>query len=39
MADFQQNQALIERVNRFPLACPLTCLGDGHDGIWNIILK
>jgi hypothetical protein len=37
MADFQQNPVLIERVNRFPLACPLTCLGDGHDGIWNII--
>lgn len=20
-----------------PLASPLTCIGDGHDGIWNII--
>jgi hypothetical protein len=37
MADFQQNQALIEQVNRAPLAHPLTCLGDGHDGIWNLI--
>jgi hypothetical protein len=37
MADFRQNQALIARVNGYPLANPLTCLGDGHDGIWNII--
>jgi hypothetical protein len=37
IADFQQNQALIAQVNRAPLAHPLTCLGDGHDGIWNII--
>jgi hypothetical protein len=22
-----------------PLANPLTCLGDGHDGIWNIIAQ
>lgn len=24
-------------VNQQPLAKPLTCLGDGHPGIWNII--
>lgn len=24
-------------VKRQPLAEVLTCLGDGHDGIWNII--
>lgn len=23
-------------VNAQPLSHPLTCLGDGHDGIWNI---
>lgn len=23
-------------VNGQPLATPLTCLGDGHDGIWNL---
>jgi hypothetical protein len=23
-------------VNAQPLSTPLTCLGDGHDGIWNI---
>lgn len=36
-AYFQDNQALIDYVNRQPLASILTCLGDGHDGIWNII--
>jgi hypothetical protein len=24
-------------VNEQPLASPVTCIGDGHDGIWNII--
>jgi len=24
-------------VNHQPLASPITCLGDGHDGVWNII--
>jgi hypothetical protein len=37
LADFQNNQGLIDQVNQYPLALPLTCLGDGHDGIWNII--
>lgn len=23
-------------VNAQPLSTPLTCLGDGHDGIWNL---
>lgn len=36
-AYFQDNQALIDYVNRQPLAPLLTCLGDGHEGIWNII--
>jgi len=27
---------LIERVNGQPLATPVNCLGDGHDGIWNV---
>jgi hypothetical protein len=26
-------------VNKQPLATPITCIGDGHDGIWNIISK
>lgn len=24
-------------VNEQPLASPVTCIGDGHDGIWKII--
>ena len=26
-----------EWVNQQPIAEVLTCLGDGHDGIWNIV--
>jgi hypothetical protein len=37
VANFQQNQVLIDWTNRQPLSVPVTCLGDGHDGIWNII--
>jgi hypothetical protein len=36
-ATFQENQALIDCINRQPLADMVTCLGDGHDGVWNII--
>ncbi len=36
-AFFQNNDALLEWVNRQPLGLPVTCLGDGHDGVWNII--
>jgi hypothetical protein len=35
-AFFQDNASLVNWVNAQPLANPLTCLGDGHDGIWNI---
>lgn len=35
-AFFQDNLRLVNWVNAQPLAAPLTCLGDGHDGIWNI---
>jgi hypothetical protein len=37
IANFQNNAQLIDWVNEQELAQPLTCLGDGHDGIWNII--
>jgi hypothetical protein len=33
----QQNQVLVDWVNRQPLAAVVTCLGDGHDGVWNLI--
>lgn len=36
-AYFQDNQSVIDLVNSQPLVNPLVCLGDGHDGIWNII--
>jgi hypothetical protein len=35
-AFFQDNIRLVSWVNAQPLSEPLTCLGDGHDGIWNI---
>ena len=37
MAFFQNNQSLVEWVERQPLSQNLNCLGDGHDGVWNII--
>ncbi len=36
-AFYQENEELINYINHQPLADILTCLGDGHDGIWNII--
>jgi hypothetical protein len=39
VANFRNNLSLIEWVKAQPLATPLTCLGDGHDGIWNIIAQ
>lgn len=35
-AFFQDNEGLVSWVNGQPLSESLTCLGDGHDGIWNI---
>jgi hypothetical protein len=35
-AFFRDNAALVAWVNQQPLASPLVCLGDGHDGIWNL---
>lgn len=35
-AFFQENDLLVEWVNEQPLSIPVTCLGDGHDGIWNL---
>ena len=36
-AYFQDNQALLTWVNKQQLSEILTCIGDGHDGIWNLI--
>ena len=35
-AFFQDNSSLVDWVNAQPLSTPLTCLEDGHDGIWNL---
>jgi hypothetical protein len=35
-AFFQDNEQLVNWVNVQPLSDPLSCLGDGHDGIWNL---
>jgi hypothetical protein len=36
-ASFQNNSLLQEWVRNQPTTEILTCLGDGHDGIWNLI--
>lgn len=36
-AFFQDNDKLIDWTNRQPLSKVVTCLGDGHDGVWNLI--
>lgn len=36
-ASFQENKLVIDWVNNQVLAEILTCIGDGHDGIWNIV--
>ncbi len=35
-AFYRENERLSKWVNQQPLTLPLVCLGDGHDGIWNI---
>jgi hypothetical protein len=36
---FQQNQVLVNWVNQQPLSQTLSCLGDGHEGIWNLFAQ
>lgn len=38
-ASFRENPVVVDWVNAQPLAAVLTCIGDGHDGIWNIIAQ
>lgn len=33
----QQHEALVSWVNERPKAAVITCLGDGHDGVWNLV--
>lgn len=35
-AFFQDNEQLVNWVHVQSLSDPLTCIGDGHDGIWNV---
>ncbi len=35
-AYFKQNDNLIDWVKKQPMARPVSCIGDGHDGIWNL---
>ena len=37
LARLGENEILIDWVNHQNLAEPLTCLGDGHPGIWKIV--
>lgn len=39
VAWFQENETLVEWVNHQPLDRLLTCVGDGHSGIWNLMGK
>lgn len=36
-AFFDDNQSLVDYVNSQQLVNPLVCLGDGHDGVWNLV--
>ena len=36
-AFFQSNETLMVWINQQNLSSPVTCLGDGHDGIWNLV--
>ncbi len=38
-AFFQDNPVLVDWVNHQPLAEIVTCVGDGDDGVWNIITQ
>ncbi|MEG4217018.1 hypothetical protein QUA27_16470 [Microcoleus sp. Pol14C6] len=36
MASFNQNDIIVNWANKQPFAKPVTCLGDGHERVWNI---
>ena len=35
-AFYQDNQTLVDYLNAQRLLPPVVCLGDGHDGVWNL---
>jgi hypothetical protein len=36
---FRQNEQLVDWVNQQSLSTTITCIGDGHDGIWNLFAQ
>ena len=36
IAFYKENEKLVNWVNDQPLSIPFVCLGDGHDGVWNL---
>ena len=38
-AFFRENDLLLAWTNRQPLGRVITCVGDGHDGVWNLITQ
>ena len=36
---FNDNESLVAWVKQQPLTQPVICLGDGHDGIWNLFTQ
>lgn len=38
-AFYQDNESLVNWINSQKLTDPLFCLGDGHDGVWNIVAE
>ena len=38
-AFFQDNLSLTDWINSQRLTVPLYCLGDGHDGVWNLMAE
>lgn len=39
VAFFKDNEGLLSWVNSQPLGEKLACLGDGHDGVWNLFAQ
>ncbi len=38
-AFYKDNDSLVNWLSQQPLAHPLVCLGDGHDGIWDLFAQ
>lgn len=39
VAFYKENESLVSWVNAQSFATPFTCLGDGHEGVWNIVVQ